>query len=63
MSVTVTEKQLIVKQLAYDSARLETVAAYFKDDGDECMGYLVDEIVERLHESSSFIEAHMEADA
>ena len=60
MSITATEKQLIVKQLDYDSARLETLAAYFNDGRNDCMAMLVDEIIDRLHASASIIEAHVE---
>lgn len=60
--MTATMKRDIVKQLDYDSARLETLAAYFRDGRNDCMAMLVDEIVDRLHASASVIEAHVKED-
>lgn len=62
MSISASMKRNIVKQLDYDSARLETVTAYFRDGRNDNMAMLVDEIIDRLHASASVIEANVEVD-
>lgn len=58
--MTETEKRGIVRQLDCDAARLEMIAVFARDEMNMNTAEFIDEIVYRMHDAASIIEANVE---